>query len=230
MVAHTSLVVAVLRAVGFWEILLLKDTLFWFFSSGFALAFRVALSHESDALLRKVLWDTLKLVLILEFLTSTYTLSLVGELILTPALIFLALVDAVAATDKKYSGVARLTTSLLGAAGLALIGFAAASALADTSQLWSLDVLKLLLIAPILSVSFLPFLYIVALLMAYDRLNAFLMPALDASGPVARYARRRFRRHCRLSLRRALALLRSRKRALMLIRRREDVDALFRGD
>jgi len=185
------------------------------------------MSHESDLLLRKTLWDTLRVVVILEFLTNAYTLSLVGELLLVPALVFLGLLDAVARTDEKNATVTRFTSVLLAAAGLALIGFAVASALGDRSQLWTLTSLKLLLIAPMLSISFLPFLYLVALYMAYDRLYSLLLPALDARSAVARHARRRIRAFCGLSLRRPRLLLRERRHDLMLIRSQEDVDRLF---
>ena len=99
MLLYTSVVIAVLLVLGFWETALLKDTIFWFVFSGLGLGFRVAMSHESDLLLRKMLWDTLRVVVFLEFLTNAYTLSLVGELLLVPALVFLGLLDAVARTD-----------------------------------------------------------------------------------------------------------------------------------
>lgn len=227
MLLYTSVVIAVLLVLGFWETALLKDTVFWVLFSGFALAFRVATSSDSDLPLRKILKDTVSVVIVLEFLTNAYTLPLVGELLLVPALVFLGLLDAVARADEKNASVTRLTSVLLVAAGLALIGFAVVSALSDGSQLWTLTSLKLLLTAPVLSLCFLPFLYLVALCMAYDRLYSLLLPALDARSAVARYARRRIRASCRLSLRNARDLMRERRQELMLIRSREDVDRLF---
>ncbi len=226
MLLYTAAVVVVLYFLGIWEMALLKDTIFWFTFSGFALAFRVATSRDSDKLVRKAFRDALRVTVVLEFLTNAYTLSLVGELLLVPVLIFLGLVDAVAGADEKNASFARLSGTLLAAGGLALIGFAVASALGDP-QLWTLKSLKLLLIAPVLTLSFLPFLYLTALSLAYDRLNSLLIPALHGKSTVIRYARRRIRTFCRLHLRRVRLLLRDNKQQLMLIRNREDVDRLF---
>jgi hypothetical protein len=116
--------------------------------------------------------------------------------------------------------------TLLAAAGLALIGFAIASALRD-HQFWTLTSLKLLLIAPVLSLAFLPFLYFVAIWITYDRLESLLIPALHGRKEQYGYARRRIRAYCGLRLRRAQLLLRDRRRDLMHLRSREDVDRLF---
>lgn len=227
MVLYSAGIVGVLAALGFWGFALLKDTIFWFIFSGFALAFRVATATDGELALRKVLKDTVRVVIVLEFLTNAYTLSLMGELLLVPGLVFLGLLDAVARTDKKHASVAHLTGTLLAAAGFAVVGFAVSSVLSDGGQLWTITSLKLLLIAPVLSICFVPFLYLVALFMAYDRLYGFLLPALDRRGVVARHARRHLRAFCGLSLRRARALLQERRQELMLIRSEEDVDRLF---
>jgi len=77
MLLYSAGVVGILAAVGFWGIALLKDTIFWFVFSGFALAFRVAMANDTGLALREALKDALRIVVVLEFLTNAYTLSLV---------------------------------------------------------------------------------------------------------------------------------------------------------
>jgi len=230
MLLYSAAVVGILAAVGFWEATLLKDTIFWFVFSGFALAFRVAVATDTGLALSKALRDALRVVVVLEFLTNAYTLSLVGELLLVPGLVFLGLLDAVARMDQKHARVARLTGTLLAAAGFAIVGYAISSALSDGSHLWTVASLKLLLIAPVLSICFVPYLYLVVLFMVRDRLYCLLLPALDARSDVARYARRRIRYFTGLDLRRARRLLEDKRRDLMLVRSRQDIDRLFGGE
>lgn|GEM_PF-3129874 len=140
---------------------------------------------------------------------------------------FLALLDAVARTKPEYAKVARLTGMLLAAAGFAIVGYAISSALSDANHLWAVTSLKLLLIAPVLSICFVPYLYFAALYLVRDRLYCLLLPALDARSDEARYARRRIRSFSGLNLRKASRLLVEKRRDLMLIRSRSDVDKLF---
>ena len=224
---YNSGVILALRAVGVWNLVLLKDTVLWFFFVGIALGFRSATMAQDARLFSSVLKDCVKIVLVVEFLANTYTLSLGGELLLIPFLALLAMVDTLAHTDPKHSQAARLTTALLAAAGLAVIGFAISKAIADFGTLWSVDSLRRLLLPPGLSILLIPLVYAVALYMSYEQLFTRLRVGLDADGPVERYAKRRIRALCRISLNRTRAFLHENGHALMLIRSREDVDSLF---
>jgi hypothetical protein len=224
---YNALVVVALRAIGVWNLTLLKDTILWFVFAGIALAFRSAAISQGDRPLLGILKDTAKVFVVVEFLANTYTLRLAWEMILIPILALLAAVDAVAQTDPKYAQAGRIATCLLSAAGLAVFGFAITKAIADFGSLWSFESLRRLLLPPVLSILLLPMIYTVALYMTYDLLFSRLLVALDADGAVARYARRHIRAACGASLRRARAMLRERGHDLMLIRSREDVDMLF---
>jgi len=220
-------VILVLQTLGVWDLVLLKDTVLWFSFVGMALGFRAATMAQDARLFSSVLKDCVKIVLVVEFLANTYTLSLGGELLLIPFLALLAMVDTLAHTDPKHSQAARLTTALLAAAGLAVIGFAISKAIADFGTLWSVDSLRRLLLPPGLSILLIPLVYAVALYMSYEQLFTRLRVGLDADGPVERYAKRRIRALCRISLNRTRAFLHENGHALMLIRSREDVDSLF---
>lgn len=223
-------VILVLQTLGVWDLVLLKDTVLWFSFVGMALGFRAATMAQDESLFSSTLKDSVKIILVVEFLVNTYTLPLVGELLLIPLLALLAMVDALAHADHEYAQVARLTTPLLAAAGLAVIGFAISKAIADFGTLWSLNSLRRLLLPPVLSVLLIPLTYTLALYMSYDMLFARLRMGLDVDGAVDRYAKRRIRAFCLISLKRTRALLREKGHDLMLIRRQEDVDSLFDGE
>jgi len=224
---YNSGVILALWAVGVWSPVLLKDTVLWFFFVGIALGFRSATTAQDARLFSSVLKDSVKIVLVMEFLANTYTLPLIGELLLIPFVALLAMVDAVAHADSKTSQAAKLTTPLLAAAGLAVIGFSISKAIADFGTLWSVDSLTRLLLPPGLSILLIPFVCAVALYTSYEQLFTRLRVGLDVGGPVERYARRRILSSCRLNLGKTKACLKENGQTLMLIRSREDVNSLF---
>ena len=103
-------VVAGLRAVGLWNVDMIKDTVIWLCMSGFSMVIDFVTSREDEDVFKKVIRDNVKAVIILGFLVNTYTFSFVGELLFFPVVTFLVLLDSVARMNKQHAGIARLTT------------------------------------------------------------------------------------------------------------------------
>ena len=75
MLLYVVLIVLVLRAVGVWEFTLFKDTVVWF-CAALGMMMRFNISDKAENVFRKVLVDSVKVVILLEFLVNTYTFSL----------------------------------------------------------------------------------------------------------------------------------------------------------
>jgi len=223
---YNTIVIVILRWVGVWDVALLKDTVIWFAFAGLALAFRSGAAGQGKGWLRGVLKDSVKVFIVVEFLANTYTLALAWEMVLVPLLVLLAATGAVAEADPKYTQVGRVTSMLLAVIGLTVICFAVSKAISDFGSLWSLHSLKRLFLPPVLSVLSIPMIYVAALYITYDQLFARLKAGLEVGGDVYRYANRRIRALCRMNLRKTRWLLQERGRDLMLIRSRQDVDAM----
>lgn len=226
-VLYNAAVILCLRAGGVWDSALLKDTVVWFVFAGVTLVFRSTAVAEDDQLFLRILKETVRLVVVVEFVRNTYTLPLAAELFVVPLASLLAMADVLARRDPKHSGVAGAIRVLQATGGLAILGIAVSKAVGDFGTLWSSDSLRRMLLPPTLSVSLIPLVYAVALYAVYDQLFSRLVVALDSDGAVARYARKCIRASCGVSLGRARAMLRERAHDLMLIRSREDVDKLF---
>lgn len=168
--AYVVLAVALLDYVGVWTPALLKDTIFWFVFTGIATAFSLVGSWKGESLLRHVAADAFKITVVVEFLTSEYTLSLPVELALIPILFLLAGMAAVAGDDPKYALVKRVITTLQIAFGLLIVVVAFRSAIADWKNVQSLAMLWKFLLPLLLSSLFLPFTYGLLLYTLYDSL------------------------------------------------------------
>ena len=88
MLLYAVMTVLLLRCIGFWKIVLLKDTVLWFFFSATALLIHVVTENAHERVLRRVLSQSLKVVVLVQYLANAYTFFLGVELLIQP---FLAL-------------------------------------------------------------------------------------------------------------------------------------------
>lgn len=169
MACYTVGMVRVLSAIGLWTTGLLKDTVLWFVLTGVPLAVKYVTEREGS-IFRDIVCDNVRAVVLVEFFVSTYTFSLVWELLFVPFVTVIAIMDVVANKDNKYASIAKLTSSLQGVTGFTIVTFAVYRAVADYVQLLSFDTLKSVLLAPLLSVLYSPFVYVLALYAEYELL------------------------------------------------------------
>jgi len=226
MVFYTAATVTLLAFVGLWKISLLKDTIVWYCISAMAMMMRFATSDKVENIFHKVLVDSIKVVILLEFFVNTYTLSLPAELIILPILALIAMFDAVASLDKKYSAVARLTKGMQVVIGLVILVIALSRAISDLRNLQSLDTVRSIALAPLLSMILSPFLYVMVLIMKYELLFLRLDFGIEKEKGLKRYARRCIIMHTGLSLKRLQHLLTNHAVDLMDIQTKADVDCL----
>ena len=121
---YSALILFALFLVGYWEITFLKDTIFWFVFSGMFFVFRFVGHNESEATLPTIIKDNLKVIIVIQFLVNTYTFPFVVEIILTPILALVLLIDSVARTDERNLIVTKLTTPVIVSLVLMIIIFA----------------------------------------------------------------------------------------------------------
>jgi hypothetical protein len=228
MLLYTVAVVGVLAAFCLWNIALLKDTIVWFCVSAVVMMVRFGTSDESENIFRKVLVDSLKVVIVLEFLANTYTFSLPAELVITPVVTLIAMISAFAASDEKYSVVARLSQGVQTVIVLAILAIVFVRAISDLRNLLSLDTVRNIALAPLLSLLLCPFLYVLVLISKYELVFVRLDLGTEKDRTLRRYARRRIIMYAGLSLRRLHHLLRNRTIGLTHIETESDVDRLLR--
>jgi hypothetical protein len=228
MLLHTTGVVVLLRTVGLWKVILLKDTVVWFALGAMVMMMRLGSSDDAEEILRKVVADNIKVVILLEFLSNTSTFSLPVELVLVPVLASVAVIDVVASHDQASLTMAKVTKRLQAMIGLVLLCIVLARAIADFQNLRSWDTARSIVLAPLLSIFLTPFLYAMALYSRYELVFLRLNLGIEKEPELKRYARRRIMKHSRLSLKRLQRLLRYHAADLMQIRSKAGVEYLLR--
>ena len=228
-IVHTVGITFVLYLLNFWNISLLKDTILWLCFSGIVICFRYVSSKENENLLRNIIIDNIKIVIIIEFITNFFTFPLAAELVLIPFMAFIAGLDVIAKTDKKNISVVRLLNGLQIIIGLFIFIYAFSQAIADYKNIVNLDTLKGFLLAPLLAVLFSPFVYFMALLVKYELLFLRLEMGCEKSKKLKNYAKKKIILYCLLSLKKTKKALNMKTYNLMLIRNKDDVDEMVKA-
>ena len=174
---YLAFIIFLFSEVGLWNTTLIPETVFWFFGSAIVILFSVNDATQDNQFFKKIITNNLKLLVAIEFLVNVYTFHLVVELILLPIILLIVGVSALAETKKEYAQVKKFTDVILIAFGFFLIIFALFKVFVDYQGFATLTNLQSFILPPLLTLTYIPFLYVIALFMAYEtlfvRLNLF---------------------------------------------------------
>lgn len=169
MVVYVLLTIYLLSHIGLWDSSLTKDTVFWFFTVALV-TFFTANKARDFGFFKEIIRDSIKWIIIIEFLINFYTFSLGTELIFVPIMIFITVIQAYSATDRKHELVEKFFTKIIIVIGLAFFVYVAYETITQYQKTFTIQNLKSLLHPIIMTVLFLPFAYLLALFMIYELL------------------------------------------------------------
>lgn len=173
MLIYILLVILILSYIRFWDMSLLKDTIIWILFSGIVL-FMNTNKVKNVNYFSKLIKDNIKIIVIFEFLSNLYTLSLLGELIFIPIVSFFSIVGVFAENSSKqkenHKKVDVLCKNILGLIGLGMIGYVIYKTITEYNLLLSVSNLKSFLLPILLVILTLPYFYFFALFMRYETL------------------------------------------------------------
>ena len=168
MLIYIAIIVGLFYYFNLWDISLLKDTIYWTLGVGFILFVNVNKAISREKYFKKILIDNFKLIVIFQFLSNLYFFNLILEIIFIPILLMFTLTSAYSENKDEYKPVKKLSDTLLAIYGFTVLIFSIYHAITDFESLNNINSLKSLLLSPILTVLYLPFLYFMALFMAYE--------------------------------------------------------------
>jgi hypothetical protein len=167
LLVYNLLTLYLLNKIGLWDKSLTKDTTFWFFTVAMVTFFTI---NKADDLVffKEIMVDSVKWIVVIEFLINFYTFSLWTELILVPIIVFMSMIWAYSQTDKKYEPVQKLFKNIITIIGLGLLVYVIYETVVEFQKTFTIQNLKSLLHPIVMTVLFLPFAYILALFMNYE--------------------------------------------------------------
>lgn len=166
----TALIVWLLAYLNLWDLSVLKETIYWVIGTGIIMFGKFNSVKDLKSLYKQAAKETLALVIVLEFIIWLYVFPLWAELLLVPFVTFIVLL-ATAAKYMKTDGV-ELTRKMLNGTqifiGLLILLFAFIGFVKNPAALPTLQNLELFLLPIILSLTYVPSVYFIALYGKYE--------------------------------------------------------------
>lgn len=166
----------------------LKTTLVWSITFAFVTVLDVSRISEDDTYFGKTVRDVIGATAIVTFVAEAYSFGLGAELVLLPVLTFVGLMYELAKREPKYKSVERLCVAVLATAGISYVGHGLLGIAGDFKNFVTWGTLRDFGIPILLSLLFLPFMYVFGALVVYE--TKFV--ALDyfiPDAPLRRYAK-----------------------------------------
>lgn len=117
-----------------------------------------------------ILKDSIKGIIIIEFITNLYTFSLITELVIIPVMTFIGLSPMVTKDKPKFQQLKKLFNIITSIVGLIILGYTFFKITKAFDGFANLITLKKFLYPIILTSSFIPFLYFVEIWTLYENM------------------------------------------------------------
>lgn len=160
-------IILLLQNLEVWQSSNLKDVLFWLFSVGLILVFKIN-EAKSNAYFKGIFLSAIKWTIVLEFIVNLYSFSLLTEIIILPVLVFLAMKQAFAEMDEKHKMVSKFLQNVIAVAGLLIFSFSLYKTLINFDAVLTFQNLVVFLLPSTITVLFIPFVYFLALYSTYE--------------------------------------------------------------
>lgn len=214
--------------VGLWDISLLKDTIYWFLGSACIMFFHSNEIGSKEHYFREVVLDNVKLTALIEFITNLAVPNLIIELILVPVTVLLSAMIVVAGNNKKDAQAKKLLTALLTIVGLYLLFFAVSRIVLDFKDFATVQTAKSFLLSPLLTISYLPFIYFLSVYGTYDALFSRIDFWLKEDKELAKFTKRRIVGEYFINLKQLNKFSQECSSKLMTIKNKSDAMSLIR--
>lgn len=199
MFVYILLMVLAFEKVGFWDASAMKDTILWVFGVAFIMLVNSNRVVNAEHYFRKTISDSIRLVLVLEFLVNLYSFNLVSELVIVPIVSLVVMMNAIAGLKPEHKQVKVFLDYALALFGIVLIILTLHKIVVDFQNFATLKNLRDFLLPPLFTTAFLPFVYLTALFMKYEDIFARIDIA-NTNSELAGYAKRRILAACHFDL------------------------------
>jgi hypothetical protein len=203
---YTVGIVYILFHISYWDSSLLKDSIVWFMVSAFIILFNLNDTAKSKNQFKDIVIDNFKIIVVFEFIVNVHNFNLLIEFVFIPIMVFLILIQATSESKEEYKIVFKFINGILSVIGLALLALSVIDIINEFETYASFDTLKSFFLPIILTLTFIPCAYLLALVMNYESLFVrvgFYVPDKKKR----RYTKRRIFLKCIFSLSRINSML-----------------------
>lgn len=167
--SYFGLVIHGLYTIGFWNISLLKDTVFWILFVELPLFSKTIEKAKDNHFFAQLIKENIALIVIIEFLLNFWTFGLITEFIIVPVTVIICFLSVLAARKIEHRPVKRFFDGLFAILGVIVIINAAKHIIQTPNEIINMSVLKEFLLPILLLILNLPIVYGLALYNTYEQ-------------------------------------------------------------
>ena len=179
MVLYIAFVVYFLYEIGLWNTGQIKNTAFWCVSFGFMSLFNVESIKKDKSFFKHSVIDNLKLLAILQFVIGVYTFSVWIEILLVPVLVLIGAMLAITENDERHHQVKTLLSYCISIFGIILIAYTLYMLMTNFSDFANENTAYDFFIPPLLTLLYLPFIFLISIYSTYERVFVRLKFSID---------------------------------------------------
>lgn len=153
-----------------WKWVFLKDVFIWVVFAGAPLSFKAAWRKVEEGFFRTMIRENLKLVVLVEFIINSFTFSLMTEMILQPILWVLTSLQSFSETKEEWKPAKNFFDIVVSMVSLVFLGFTFRTAIRTFSIEGVPDLLVTFCVPILLSICYVPVVYVLALRAKYREL------------------------------------------------------------
>ena len=158
-----------LYAIGFWNISLLKDTIFWVLFLELPLFAKTIKRAKDNHFFAQLIKENIALIVIIEFILNFWTFGLIIEIIIVPSAVFIGFLYAISSSEKKFQLVKHFLDGLFVIFGLVVIINTVAHIIQTPNEIINVATFKEFLLPILLIILNLPIVYGLALYNTYEQ-------------------------------------------------------------
>lgn len=166
---YISIILTALRYIGIWSKTPPATILIWIICVAFMMLFKADNVNKHDFFKSKVK-DNLRIVIVMEFIINFYTLDLWLELLLVPLMAVIGGMMVIAERDDQYEPTRKLLNGFMVVIGIGMTLYALRMTVVNYNKFATIATLESFILPIILTLAFLPFVYLTAIFMTYESL------------------------------------------------------------
>lgn len=169
MILYISLILYLLSLIGLFNINLIKDAFFWFFIGAIPLFLKAAdIKKKYKNFFRNNIFEFIKLTTVFSFFINFYTFNIIIELILQPVIILIVLLIVVSKSQEKYKPAEKFFSFIFSIIVIYLVFNFLYNIFVNPNGFLKINTGIIYILPPILTITLLPYIYILALYIEYE--------------------------------------------------------------
>lgn len=165
---YILLIVWLLYWRDIWTFENLKTTILWSLTFAFVAIFRANQIQEDDRYFTRILRDLITITPVLIFIIELHNCSLIIELIAVPLITIIVMMHTVSQTENDYKKVTKFLGRILSILGFGYLLLSIWKTIDNIESFATINILREFLFPILLSILFLPFIFLLGIHMAYE--------------------------------------------------------------